>query len=243
MMFNHPLHNQILTVLQSLNTDFFQSCHAYFGGGTLLTLCYGEYRLSRDVDFLCSYGADFSRLRVAVYDRGYDALFNSEAINGVELPRELRTDRDGVRFTVQVAGVLLKFEIVAEGRIALDAPMYPDWAPVPCLSLVDQVAEKLLANGDRWADASIDSRDLIDLAILKLKTEFPQAAIDKAEAAYRCVDPLKRAIVNFQAKPDYRQRCYNRLSIRSPFEVIEGIDRLAEQFGLLLTDRVGVEKA
>jgi hypothetical protein len=47
--------------------------------------------------------------------------------------------------------------------------------------LVDRVAEKLLANGDRWADASTNSRDLIDLAMLKLNTEFPEVAIAKLQ--------------------------------------------------------------
>lgn len=243
MTFNYPIHNQILNVLRSLKADFFEACHAYFGGGTLLTLCYGEYRLSRDIDFLCPYGTDFSRLRVALYDQEFDALFVRDQLRGVQLLGELRTDRDGVRFALGLGQQTLKFEIVAEGRIPLDAPTYPDWSPIPCLSLIDQIAEKLLANGDRWADTSTDSRDLIDLAVLKLKTEFPQAAITKAESAYRCIDPLRRAIQNFQAKPDYRLRCYERLAVQSPIAVIDGLDQLAIQFNLPLTQKVTIERA
>jgi hypothetical protein len=241
-MFNHPLHNQILTVLQALNAKFLQDCHAYFGGGTLLTLCYGEYRLSRDIDFLCPYGSHFSQLRVALYDHGLDALFDRDRLNGIQFPGQLRTDRDGVRFVIALPQTLLKFEIVAEGRISLDAPSFPNWSPVPCLSVVDQIAEKLLANGDRWADTSTDARDLIDLAMLKLNTEFPTDAIDKAEAAYRSIDPLIRAIQNFQTKPDYRFRCYERLGIHSPSTTINGIDQLAIQFNLPLTQRTSVEQ-
>ena len=63
MQFRHPAHSQILHVLQSLNGDFLESCKAYFGGGTMLALAYGEYRLSRDIDFLCPYGEPFSHLR------------------------------------------------------------------------------------------------------------------------------------------------------------------------------------
>lgn len=242
-MFNLPLHNQILKVLQSLKREFFEQCHAYFAGGTLLTLSHGEYRLSRDIDFLCTYGADFSRLRRAIYDEGIRALFNFPLVEEVQLPHPLKTDRDGVRTAIVVSKTILKFEIVAEGRIAFDPPSYPSWSPVLCLSLVDQVAEKLLANGDRWADTSIDSRDLVDLAMLKLKTKFPQAAIDKAEAAYPCVAPLKRAIVNFQAQPDYRSRCYDRLAIQSPVDIINGLDQLAQQFDLPLTERSAIEQA
>ena len=111
----------------------------------------------------------------------------------------------------------------------------------PCLSVVDQVTQKLLANGDRWADASINSRDLIDLAILKQETEFPQIAIDKAESAYRSIDPLKRSIVNFQQKPDYRLRCYKRLRIESPIAIVDGLDLLAKQFDLGLMERQTIE--
>jgi hypothetical protein len=117
-----------------------------------------------------------------------------------------------------------------------------DEFPVPCLSVVDQIAEKLLANSDRWLDTSTDSRDLIDLAILRLRTTFPKAAIDKAEAVYRCIDPLRRSLLNFQANPDYRFRCYERLRISSPKLVIDGLDQLAIQFELPLTERLQAEQ-
>ncbi|MBD2093350.1 nucleotidyl transferase AbiEii/AbiGii toxin family protein [Microcoleus sp. FACHB-1515] len=239
-MFEMPVHNQILQVLRSLKPSLFEACNAYFGGGTLLTLCYGEYRLSRDIDFLCAYGADFSRLRRAVYDEGVEALFD-RPVGTVGLPRELQTDRDGVRMAVTIDALILKLEIMAEGRIALDAPSYPAWSPVPCLSVVDQVAEKLLANSDRWAESATHSRDLIDLAMLRRHTHFPQRSIEKAEAVYPCIDPLKRAIVAFQAQPDDRIRCYERLAVRTPTRVIDGLDQLASQFDLPLTERLAIE--
>jgi predicted nucleotidyltransferase component of viral defense system len=242
MIFSHAIHNHVLQVLRTLNHDFLASCEVYFGGGTMLALCYGEYRLSRDIDFLCPYGSAFSRLRVALYDHGYAVLFDSTQLGDIHLPQEIRTDRDGVRFVVQVGEQLLKVEIVAEGRIDLEAPIYPVGLPVPCLSVVDQIAEKLLANGDRWPDTATDSRDLIDLSILRQLTPFPAAAITKAEAAYRCIDPLKRSILNFQAKPDYRSRCYERLGIQTPATIITGLDQLAMQFGLPLTERMPVEQ-
>ena len=105
MRFRHSIHNQVLQILQALDPEFLTSCQVLFGGGTMLALAYGEYRLSRDLDFL--------------------------------------------------------------GQIILADSVQPDWSPIACLSVVDQVTQKLLENGDRWADASIDSRDLIDLAILK----------------------------------------------------------------------------
>jgi Nucleotidyl transferase AbiEii toxin, Type IV TA system len=241
MTFKYPLHNQILRILQAIDHDFLLSCETYFGGGTMLVLAYGEYRLSRDIDFLCPYGEPFSRLRRSVYDRGYEAIFRADRDSGIQFPREIRPDRDAIRFPIQIDETLIKFEIVAEGRIGLNPPSQPSWSPVACLDLVDQVTEKLMANGDRWADASTNARDLIDLARLKLVTDFPAAAIVKAEAVYQCVEPLKRAIVNFQAKPDYRSRCYEMLQIESPKQVVDGLDQLAAMFSLALPDRQNQE--
>jgi hypothetical protein len=239
--FKYPLHNQILRILQAIDRDFLLSCETYFGGGTMLVLAYGEYRLSRDIDFLCPYGEPFSRLRRGIYDRGYEAIFRADRDSAIQFPREIRTDRDAIRFPVQIDDVLIKFEIVAEGRIGLNPPIQPSWSPVACLDLVDQVTEKLMANGDRWADASTNARDLIDLARLKLVTDFPEAAIEKAEAVYPCVEPLKRSILNFQAKPDYRSRCYEALQVESPRQVVDGLDRLAAMFSIAPTDRQNSE--
>ena len=241
MTFRYPLHNQILRVLESIDRSFLDSCETYFGGGTMLVMAYGEYRLSRDIDFLCPYGPAFSRLRNGVYDRGYDALFRADRDPRISFPREIRADRDGIRFPIQMDDLLIKFEIVAEGRIGFNVPIQPSWSPVNCLDVVDQVTEKLMANGDRWADTSTDSRDLIDLAWLKQATTFPMAAIEKAEAVYRCVDPLKRSIVKFQSQPEYRLRCYEKLQVESPKTVVEGLDRLAQQFSLKVSDRLVVE--
>ena len=82
----------------------------------MLVMEYGEYRLSRDLDFLCIYGESFSRLRREVFNAGYAALFNSEQFNseqfnseqfnsersnlaqsqGIQFPRDIRTDRYGL---------------------------------------------------------------------------------------------------------------------------------------------------
>ena len=244
MKFRHPLHNKVVQVLETVDRDFLQNCSIAFGGGTMLALAYGEYRLSRDIDFLCPYGEAFSNLRRSIFDRSYEALFdlNECKARDVSFPRDLKTDRDGVRFAVQNEDTVFKFEIVAEGRIRLDASMQLEWCPVPCLSLVDQVTEKLLANGDRWADRSVDSRDLIDLAILRLKTSFPEQALTKAESAYPTVEPLKRSILAFQTAPNYRCRCYQRLQIEHPSMIVDGLDLLAAQFELPPFDREASER-
>jgi hypothetical protein len=53
-MFKRPHHQRIATVLQSLNSQLLLENHCYFGGGTAITLCYGEFRESVDMDFLVS---------------------------------------------------------------------------------------------------------------------------------------------------------------------------------------------
>ena len=51
-MFVHEHHRRILRVLNALRADFFRAVGASFGGGTLLAMRYGEYRWSKDIDFL-----------------------------------------------------------------------------------------------------------------------------------------------------------------------------------------------
>ena len=120
-------------------------------------------------------------------------------------------------------------------------PVQPEWSPVVCLSPIDQVTEELLANSDRWPDRSVNSRDLIDLAILKQKTDFPDAAIAKAEAAYPTIEPLKRSLLAFHSNPEYRLQCYERLAVKSPATVVDGLDLLAAQFDFPVYDRQSSE--
>lgn len=229
-MFNLEFHQKILGILRNLDAGFFQASRIYFGGGTLVSLRHGEYRLSKDIDFICPVGDSYRLLRQTVFEKGFNALFATQ--EGIALPRDLQTNRYGVRFSVVVDQVPIRFEIVAEERITLGEPDYPTWSPVPCLNETDTFAEKLLANSDRWADTSVESRDLIDLSMLRLAAPIPQEAVSKAENAYPVIDPLRRAIQNFQAKPEYQERCFQALGVQSPVSVISGLDLLAADFGI-----------
>lgn len=240
-MFQQDFHQKIFTVLNQLDADFLRECRAYFGGGTFISLNQGEYRLSKDIDFLCSSGEGYRLLRQEVRTRGYNALFTSQ--NQMRLSGEIQTNQYGVRFPILVEDTLIKFEMIVEGRIQLGEPSYPSWCPVPCLNEVDCFAEKLLANADRWMDSSVESRDLIDLAVQRLKSPLPQEAIDKAEAAYDVVESLKKAILNFQEKPDYRDRCFSSLRILEPDRIIDGINLLAKDLGLEETVRTFKESS
>ena len=236
-MFNHEHHQGILGILNSLDPEIFYETGAFFGGGTLITLLHEEYRWSKDIDFICPVGPGYRRLRQIVAENNFkpSALFANTG--SLEFPRDLIANQYGVRFAVISDGTPIKFEIDAEARIDLEPPEKRDWLNVPCLSHVDRYAEKLLANADRWLDTSIQSRDLIDLAILRLHDEQSQQAIDKAEEAYPVLSPLEKSLQKFQGSKEYRHKCFSALEITNRCVIMDGIDLLAADFGLEKTDR------
>lgn len=237
-MFKVDHHNSILEVLQSLDSKLLIDCQAYFGGGSLPALDMGEYRWSKDIDFICSVPSQgYKKLRTHLYQVGNKGLFLNE--NSLLTIRRATTDQYGVRLLVEINQVPIKLEIIAEVRFELDEPRFPSWSPVPCLSLNDCLTSKLLANADRYLDRSVESRDLIDLAVLRLHTELSQRAIAKAENAYEVIRPLGDAIQFFQAHSDYRQQCFESLQIGRDFwpDVIDGLDLLSADLKLSPTTR------
>lgn len=234
-MFKYEHHNKIHRILNSLDTALFRDIGAHFGGGTWISLLHGEYRWSKDVDFLCPIGAGYKRLRQVTAASDPTVLFSETS--SLTFPRPLTANQYGVRFLVMVDDTPIKFEIVAEARIAFAPPEYPAWLGVPCLAKVDRQAEKLLANADRWADSSIESRDLIDLAVLRLHEGKSDEAMCKAEAAYPVREPLRKALVKFQGSEGYRDKCFSALQIADRPMIIDGIDLLAADCGLEGTPR------
>jgi hypothetical protein len=86
MIFRLDHHNKILTILNSLNADVLRESFAYFGGGTLIALLLGEYRQSKDIDFICPIASSgYKHLRTVVFDGGYQALFRN--LNRISLGR------------------------------------------------------------------------------------------------------------------------------------------------------------
>jgi Nucleotidyl transferase AbiEii toxin, Type IV TA system len=236
MNFRIGHHQLIYRVLEGLNCDFLSECRAYFGGGTLISLDLGEYRTSNDIDFICAVGSDYRKLRNAISDRNPRILLKDNSDLQIE---RFTADQYGIRMAMAIDGVTIKTEIIAEARFELDSPRQPSWSPVECLSISDCFTSKLLANADRYADASVHSRDLIDLAFLRNDRSIPSLAIDKAEAAYRVMSPLTVALTSFQANRDLRFHCYQNLTISEAFfaQLIDGIDLLAIDRGLDRTSR------
>jgi len=62
-MFERPHHQRIARVLQALDADLLRQHGCLFGGGTCITLRFGEYRESVDMDFLISNPTGYRELR------------------------------------------------------------------------------------------------------------------------------------------------------------------------------------
>lgn len=88
-------------------------------------------------------------------------------------------------------------------------------------------------------DDSVEGRDLIDLAILRLQCSIPEKAIEKAEKTYEVMRPLRDAVERFQRREEYREQCFFNLQIdeQNIPKVIDGIDLLATDFDLPITKR------
>ena len=212
-MFEREHHRRVATVLQALDAEALASNACLFGGGTAMALRYGEYRESVDIDFLVSNRDGYRQLR--------QRLTGPEGVRAIVKPvqglqqafeqiREMRADQYGIRTLLRVEGVGIKFEIVLEGRIELEAPGADDRiCGVAALTPLDMVTSKLLANSDRWRDDAVLSRDLIDLAMMAPPRKLLQRAIAKARAAYgdSVEADLAKAVQDLSERPHRLDRC------------------------------------
>jgi Nucleotidyl transferase AbiEii toxin, Type IV TA system len=159
--FRRPAHQLVGRVLHALDADLLLNAECYFGGGTQLALTYGEYRESRDIDFLCSSRTGFRKLRECVTQNSLGRIVRRP----LQLAREVRADREGIRTFFAIEDVRIKLELLLEGRIDLGGSIDKTLG-VPVLTIDHATAEKFLANTDRGLDESALGRDLIDLAFL-----------------------------------------------------------------------------
>lgn len=209
-MFERAHHELIRKVLEAFNTKLLLETGSLFAGGTALSLLLGEYRESRDVDFLISDPAGYQVLRKIVWNSGLSMILpNLPALGSV------RADRYGVRAVVSVEGNPIKVEFVSENRIALTAG--PDLVcGVPTLDRVGLYAEKLLANVDRVDDRSASGRDAIDLAAMLAHwgpipaPSWQSVAVAYGEGVARAA--LVRAVTLFESD-DYLSRCLQGLQM------------------------------
>lgn len=211
-MYKRDHHNRIQTLLSALNTDFLTGNQCYFGGGTAIVLALDEYRESVDIDFLCASQDGYRALRNTINNGSLGEIF----ARPVELVREVRADRYGIRTFLRVDDVPVKFEVVSEGRIQIDGAMNPTTG-VPTLSRVDMYAEKLLANADRYLDKSVASRDIIDLAMMMHHWgAVPDASWQKVRNAYgQSADKAFQGAVQMVSDPGYLSQCLAKMHMEA----------------------------
>jgi hypothetical protein len=143
-MFDRPRHQRIAKFLASLNAEFLAQSGCYFGGGTAIVLSLNEYRVSVEVDFLCSSMDGYRALRNTITTASLGDILTQR----VELARDVRADRYGIRTFARVDGTPIKFEIVSEGRIGISGTMDPVFG-VPTLLREDMYAEELPTNAEK----------------------------------------------------------------------------------------------
>lgn len=206
-----PEFHRVRTLLAHLDVVLFRQAECWFAGGTAISFRCGEFRISRDVDFLCSSRDGYRLLRQRVFDAGGSGFFAP----ALPLLREARVDRYGIRMVVLVEGEPIKFEVVSEGRIDLEGAQDPS-LPVPRLSDVDLVTEKLLANADRYLDDGALGRDVIDLILLENTLgELPPEAWNKAVMAYGSVveQAWNKALQRLKTRSPQRARWLDLLAV------------------------------
>jgi hypothetical protein len=209
-----PGHDRVAAILVNLDADFLLRANCYFGGGTQIVLANGEYRESRDIDFICSSRDGFRILRETVHERSLGRIFRRE----MDLARGVRADRDGIRTFIagDSSQTPTKFEIVFEARIDATGTMNGEMG-IPVLDPESAVAEKLLANVDRGLDEAFRSRDLVDLAFLARAhgSETLRGGLSKAQMAYGAavLTYLGKSVLRLGEDRSYFRKCVNDLTM------------------------------
>lgn len=222
-MFERPHHQRIAHVLAALDGEVLRQHGCLFGGGTCIALRHGEYRESVDIDFLVSDAAGYRELRQLLTGiEGLNAVVRTGAQPLVML-REVRADQYGLRTVLQMDSQAIKFEIVREARIELEAPGKDDVVcGIGTLTPLDLATSKLLANSDWQADDGVFSRDVIDLAMMGQRLPALRLALAKAQQAYgpAVSRDLGKAIDRLQERHGWLERCMQAMAITLPKAVL-----------------------
>lgn len=218
-MFERPHHRRIARVLLALDGDLLREANCLFGGGTAMALRFGEYRESVDMDFLVSDLGSYRSLRqLLTCEAGFGGLLRPDGEH-FRLAREVRADQYGIRTTLLADDQPIKFEIVLEGRIEIEAATGKDQiCGISTLTPLDMASSKLLANSDRWSDDAVFSRDVIDLAMMSPSLPLLRKAVLKTQGAYgeSITRDLDRAIERLQNRPDWLERCMQLMAMNLP---------------------------
>jgi hypothetical protein len=224
--FARPAHRKVAALLAMLDCRFLEDANCFFGGGTRIVLELGEYRESRDIDFLCADRDGYRLLRETVTEASLGQVFSTPPT----LAREVRSDQYGIRTFIAVDGTKLKFEIIRESRIDIEGDTIAG-VPVACLTRRHCFAEKFLANADRGHDTSTLSRDVVDLAFMTAgwPKKDAEAGFVMATAAYGdAIGRTLAATVDRMRKDlSHRRRCLDGLAVTDTKTLAAGLKALA----------------
>ncbi len=227
--FHRAVHQRVATVLSRMDADFLAEAACFFGGGTQLAMAHGEYRESRDIDFLVSSAQGLRMLRETVTERSLGRIFKGR----IFLEREVRAGRDAIRTFIKESesAAPIKFEIVVEARLDLQGGLDP-MLGVPVLGLRHAIAEKLLANADQGRAKEHRARDVIDLAFISLQAAAEDfetgVAIAQVPYGHVILRELDAVIRTLTLDAAYRAECAADLLIEDPAALRKGLARLQE---------------
>lgn len=155
--FNISRHNKINNLIHNhLNTRLIEENKFYFGGGTLCSMKYGEYRESVDIDFLTCDRNGMINMRL-----GENLISELPLWKG----KQIKSDKDGIRFWVDFRGEAYKIEFIFESRIVFNEPVR--FETILSLDPVSHISCKLLANADRGCGGELQAhKDIIDILVL-----------------------------------------------------------------------------
>ena len=222
--FRRPFHQAIAKLAADLNTELLLDAQCFHGGGTQLAMSHDEFRVSGDLDFLCSSPEGYRRIREGVTETSLGKLFR----HPVKLARTVNTANDGIRTAIDVDGQIIKLEILIEGRLDLTGGIAQPLS-LPTLTFDLVAAEKFLANADRGVDESTHYRDVVDLAILathhgiaSLEPGMNLARTVYGSAIQRCLGLVLDAL----KKPGVLRQVCKSLAIEDPAPVRKGLRSL-----------------
>lgn len=184
-MFLRPEHAALGTALELLDGAFLERCRCWFAGGSAIVLRFGEYRITRDLDFFVSDRDGYVTLRKRLSERGILGVLRTEC--PAVTMRDPIIDRVSIRTVLKIDATPVRLEIQYDPGLELSPDPKFSPAGIRALSLEDLYALKLLANADRHADPASASRDIVDLlAMERLGRDLfdPAAGLAKAERFY-----------------------------------------------------------
>lgn len=161
-MFRRKHHKDIAAVLSKMNSSSLMETQCFFAGGTAISLQLNEYRESVDIDFLCSDKEGYKKIRSEISSGNAEFLFGKE----IDLPRELKVDRHGIRGRIFSNESIIKVEIASVDSSIKLSGEYNYNLNVPVLSQSDLFVQKILDNADRGINKSYTNRDIIDLCMM-----------------------------------------------------------------------------